>query len=209
MVVYGNMDVTGVLVCGGDSSRFGQDKRILVINGKTLIESGLEKLSAMCKEVMLAPRTKNNLPKFLLPGSFKIIEDAPKVKGPMAAISAALLHAKYENILILGCDFPFVSIRFLQYLIDIAISNPAKIVVCKLHDVLQPLVAVYKKNIANTLSLWQQDKKNYSIKNFLVYNRDLIYVVDKCDIVDFERELFNLNTPSDYEKLKLMLEMEK
>lgn len=207
---YSRMNVTGVLICGGDSTRFGQDKRMLRIKNKTLIELGLEKLHATCKEVLLAPRTKGNMTKFLIQSSrFTIVEDAPNIEGPVAGIVAAIDYAKYENVLVLGCDFPLVSIRFLQYLINTAISNPAKTIVPKLHNVLQPLVSVYKKSVADTLKLWIKNKGNYSIKKILEYNDDKVCMLDNCDIVDLEKELFNLNVPSDYEKLKLIFEMEK
>ncbi|MDP3014272.1 MAG: NTP transferase domain-containing protein, partial [Candidatus Subteraquimicrobiales bacterium] len=49
--------VTGIILAGGRSSRFGQDKCVLKIENKTIIETIVSKLSELCSEIILVTNT--------------------------------------------------------------------------------------------------------------------------------------------------------
>lgn len=204
------IDATGAIICGGDSTRFGKDKRTLLIGKESFLEVAIKKISAICKEVLIAPRQKNNVTMSKnLYKKLKIIEDEKNMHGPIAGVIASLKYASYENILILGCDFPLISVNFLRYLLEVAQNNPQKIIVPEVKNVIQPLVGVYKKNCIVIMIDWVQKNHDYSLKNFLRYNLHDIYVVKMNKTYDLEKELFNVNTPADYEQLKKFLKVNK
>ena len=111
-VIIPHKDITGALICGGESTRFGSDKRFYKIEGKTLFESAFEKLTHLCQEVFCVFR--QSVPPTLQGHQF--IFDDLKANGPMAGILSALQASSTSYVLILACDVPYISERFLNFL---------------------------------------------------------------------------------------------
>jgi len=55
-------NITGVILAGGLSSRYGKDKAFLMINGTPLIERTAEKMKKIFQEVILISNEKNGFP---------------------------------------------------------------------------------------------------------------------------------------------------
>ena len=67
-------------------------------------------------------------------------------RGPAGGIYTALLHARTEFNLILGCDLPFVDARFLRFLAQCALEEAADVTVPEARDFrIQPVCAVYRR----------------------------------------------------------------
>ena len=50
-----NMDkVTGIILAGGKSSRFGSNKALAVLHGKALISYSLEALQPLCDQMIIS-----------------------------------------------------------------------------------------------------------------------------------------------------------
>src|ERR671911_536289 len=78
------MEVTGILLVGGASRRFGTPKAIAKLGGKTLAERGWEAL-AWCDERLALGKKADRLP---LP--FEIHDDDSGVRAPIAGLVAGL-----------------------------------------------------------------------------------------------------------------------
>ncbi|SDC35240.1 molybdenum cofactor guanylyltransferase [Williamwhitmania taraxaci] len=94
--------VTGIILAGGKSRRFGSNKALYRHNGKCLVEYSIDVLRPVCNELILIT---NNPADFSFTG-LTIYEDIHKDCGPLAGIHTGLVHSKNLNNLIISCDSP-------------------------------------------------------------------------------------------------------
>lgn len=91
--------ILGVVLAGGQSSRFGSDKALAELGGHTLLARAVDQLSGWCEYVVVAGRETAPAP---------TIPDWPhEDMGPLAGIAAALHLAQdegYEAVLSCGVD---------------------------------------------------------------------------------------------------------
>ncbi len=94
-----NTVILGAVLAGGQSSRFGSDKALAELHGRTLIARAVEALEGFCDKVIVVGRDTAPAP---------TIPDWPRAHmGPLGGIAAALRHAKannYASVLTCGVD---------------------------------------------------------------------------------------------------------
>jgi molybdenum cofactor guanylyltransferase len=105
--------VTGIILAGGKSSRMRQDKGLLELSGKKLIQLAIEKLDSICDRVVISSNSEDY-------HSFhkEVIPDEIQEIGPMGGIYSCLARSTTEFNLVLSVDMPFVNIGLLTYLLD-------------------------------------------------------------------------------------------
>lgn len=93
--------ILGAVLAGGQSSRFGSDKALAVLDGETLIARAVDALSGWCEKVVVVGREHGPAP---------CIADWPGPgMGPLGGIAAALRLAVEEDfaaVLTVGVDCP-------------------------------------------------------------------------------------------------------
>ena len=94
--------VTGVLLVGGASSRFGSPKALATLGGRTLAERGWDAL-AWCDERIAVGKAADAL---TLP--FQIEDDGVDVRAPIAGVVAGLRRARHDLCVLLPVDCPLV-----------------------------------------------------------------------------------------------------
>jgi molybdopterin-guanine dinucleotide biosynthesis protein A len=91
--------VMGAIIAGGRSSRFGSDKALARLRGRTLIDQVSETLADQTAALIVVGREHAGLPS---------ISDQPAPgMGPLAGVAAALLEAQargYSAVLTAPCD---------------------------------------------------------------------------------------------------------
>ena len=92
--------LTGVLLVGGASTRFGSPKALARIDGRTLAEIGWEKL-AFCDERLAVGKVADGLE---LP--FPLTDDGTDTRAPIAGLVAGLRAAAHELCVVLPVDTP-------------------------------------------------------------------------------------------------------
>ena len=130
--------VAAFVLTGGKSSRMGQEKSALLLNGNTLLERAIEIAHAASDDVRLlgAPASAPN--RTAIPDRFPDC-------GPLAGIDAALAATSAELNFILSVDTPFIPQDFVRYLVERARGNDALVTYPRLASGYQPLCAVYRK----------------------------------------------------------------
>jgi molybdopterin-guanine dinucleotide biosynthesis protein A len=104
--VHVHASLTGVVLAGGRSSRFGRDKLAEPYRGAPILHHTLERVGAVCEEVVLvlAPGVPEPpLPRCL---AVRIARDAEPYQGPLAGVRTGLLAARTELALLVGGDMP-------------------------------------------------------------------------------------------------------
>lgn len=91
--------ILGAVLAGGQSLRFGSDKALAELGGRTLIVRAVDALSGWCEHVVVVGRETAPAP---------TLPDWPRAgMGPLAGIAAALHLARdedYEAVLTCGVD---------------------------------------------------------------------------------------------------------
>jgi molybdopterin-guanine dinucleotide biosynthesis protein A len=106
-------DLTGILLVGGASRRFGSPKALAPWHGRTLAEHGWETLGEACGERLALGKLDDGLE---LP--FPLLDDGTETRAPLAGVVAGLRAATTELCVVLPVDTPLVSPRLLLALAD-------------------------------------------------------------------------------------------
>ncbi len=191
------MDFKSYILIGGKSSRMGKDKFSLVLNGKTFLEIAVETLQNFGK-ISLVGSGKTNLLE-----SFPIVKDIYQNRGALSGIHSALTHSKSDFIIILACDYPFLTVELVGFLRNLAEFKSEFDAYAPIQSdgKTQPLCAIYKTEICRKIlsEMLENEAENYSVRDFL--NRIKTRYVEFSEIAHLpnsEHFFFNVNTPEDF-----------
>ena len=110
------MNITALILAGGQAQRMGQDKRLLKYHGKLLIHHTLQAAQAISDEVwvLIASQGDRQILAPLLGSDVRFLFDAHPGSGPLGALVSALPQVKGEYALLLAVDYPLIMGDFLQ-----------------------------------------------------------------------------------------------
>lgn len=98
------MPLTGVLLVGGASARFGSPKALALFRGETLAERGHRLLAEVCDEVLVVGKARE------LPGlPFPVVDDGTEERAPIHGLVAGLRRAAHETVVALPVDVPLIT----------------------------------------------------------------------------------------------------
>ncbi|MBX5474226.1 MAG: molybdenum cofactor guanylyltransferase [Thermoleophilia bacterium] len=103
--------LTGVLLLGGASTRFGSPKALARLGGETLAERAWRVLGEACDERLAVGKAADGL---ALP--FPLLDDGSEVRAPLAGLVAGLRAATHEVVVFLPVDCPRVDATALRAL---------------------------------------------------------------------------------------------
>ena len=101
--------MTGVLLVGGASSRFGSPKALARLGGETLAERAWRILGEACEERLAVGKGDLELP-------FDVLDDGLELRAPIAGVIAGVRAATHEVAVFLPVDCPLVTARLLRVL---------------------------------------------------------------------------------------------
>jgi molybdopterin-guanine dinucleotide biosynthesis protein A len=102
--------LTGVVLVGGASRRFGSPKALALVDGETFVERARRVLAAACDEVLVVGKA-GELP-------FAVIDDGSTVRAPIAGVVAGLRAAAAAVAVFLPVDCPRVTPEIVRALGD-------------------------------------------------------------------------------------------
>jgi molybdopterin-guanine dinucleotide biosynthesis protein A len=108
-----NLSLTGVLLVGGTSRRFGSPKALAEIKGETLAERAWRTLGAVCDDRVAVGKSVDGLG-----FPFPVHDDGTPVRAPLAGVVAGLRRASHDVCVVLPVDCPLVSPEALARLAD-------------------------------------------------------------------------------------------
>jgi len=211
------MSVYGYVQAGGGSTRFGADKALAQLAGKSMLERTCELLMPICKSIrVVAP-----VDKYPYSPSPILIDKWPG-EGPLGGILTALYHADDFSrtlaaapgiaeeactfCLILSCDMPFLTRAWLVFLTERALRSKADVVVPKSACGLEPLCACWRTDAASAI---ERAFKGGVRKVTDAMKRLRMEVLDESVWKRFDsdgRLFWNMNTPEDFEEASRVLE---
>jgi len=182
-------DVTAFILAGGKSTRMGTDKAFVTLNGRTLLARMLDLARSVAADVRIVGD----------PAKFSqvapVVEDIFPGCGPLGGIHAALRSSQTELNLIVAVDVPFLSTKFLEFLIAKSRTSRATVTIARTKDGWQPLCAVYRREFGDLAENALQTGRYRIDGLFDPVSTEVIEEDELCQH-EFSLGLFrNLNTP--------------
>lgn len=172
----------------------GEDKALLKLDGRTLLDIALEKARVVAAAVsIVGPRANFG---------DAAIEDLFPDCGPLGGIHAALTRSRSELNLVLAVDTPSIETRFLQFLLEQAQASRADVTVPRTGDGFQPLCAVYRRSFCDVAETALKERRYKIDALFPLVSLRVIEEDEMCRFA-FNPAMFqNLNTRAEYERAK-------
>ncbi|MBT3294287.1 MAG: molybdenum cofactor guanylyltransferase [Verrucomicrobia bacterium] len=183
-------NATAIILAGGQSSRMGQDKSMLTVDGRPLIQHVHEQLEGHFDEILLSSNDARHA--FL---ELKTVRDRQADQGPLMGIASALEVASHDLVFVTACDMPDIDIHLAHRMLSQAEGYDAVVPrsVPPGSDTPrpEPLCAVYRRDAAGRMfELLARGERR--IRSFFD-QADIRYV--DLDPQDAPR---NLNTEEEY-----------
>lgn len=205
-----------MILAGGNSSRLGEEKSLLIFDGKPLIFRTVETLAKVADEIVIVARDGRHARR--LEGIITACSGSPEVEisfswdsvsgfGPVAGLDAGLSKARGAFAFATGCDLPFLNATVVDWLFEIAESKEGydAAVPVQPNGFFEPLHSVYgreKMGESCRRALQNGERRIHAPLQELCVNRvpmELLRSIDP-DLLSF----FNLNTRQDLERARAL-----
>ena len=187
--------ISGVVLTGGKSSRYGINKAYVKVCGTPMIVKVIDVMRQLFKNIVLI----TNDPEEYASLGLSMYEDIVKGLGPLGGIYTALMSIKEEAGFFVACDMPFIRKELIEYMIEVGSGFDA--VVPRLEDKMEPLHAIYSKECIPAIKR-VIDNGEFQVNK--IYPKISIRYVDREEIARFDPEFksfFNINRPDDLRRL--------
>lgn len=132
------MNISAVLLAGGQSRRMGRDKATILFRGKPLWQIQLDLLHKLQPaEIFVSARSD---PAWRPPDVRFVPDDTPS-RGPLSGLSATFARIRSNHLLALAIDMPLMDKEHLRFLCNQV--QPGRGVLPMMGDLAQPLAAIY------------------------------------------------------------------
>ena len=195
--------ILGVVLAGGKSKRFGQDKSQVKLNGKMLIDYILSEIIDEFKETLIVT---NQSISFMRSEKITVIQDFKKGLGPLGGILSAMKWIKDNNkeyswISTFPTDTPFFTKKELRIFYKKLKINESKLFFIKNEETRHNIFGLWSVDLMDQLEfdLLEGDRKVELWANSIgVSTINIGY--KKSD------PFFNINTKEDLEKAVKMMD---
>jgi molybdopterin-guanine dinucleotide biosynthesis protein A len=191
--------ILGVVLAGGKSLRFGEDKSQVKLNNKSLIDHILSEILTEFKELLIVC---NNSIKFNKSEKISIISDFKNNLGPLGGVLTAMKWIKdndkdYQWISTFPTDTPFFKNQILKDFHDKINLKNGKLFFIKSNNTRHNIFGLWSIDLADKL---EKDLENGDRKVEDWANKVGVNIID----MQFEKNdpFFNINTKEDLEKAK-------
>ena len=173
----------GVILAGGRSSRFGEDKSLYILNGKPMYEHVAEKLKNVQAIDGIVINTNDKLKTSFK--NYKVIVDDPEYAdyGPLGGLYRAAKEYPKKALMVISCDTPYVDAAWLDILAAEAMKTGRTTITAD-NDREHPLIGVYQHDTLAELLERQLKTKRLSLKAFF----------ENLDVDYLNIESYNLNS---------------
>jgi len=195
-------NILGVVLAGGKSQRFGQDKSQVKLQDKLLIDYILSEIIDEFNETLIVANEKIN---YLSSNNISITKDFKSGLGPLGGVLTAMKwikenNKKYKWISTFPTDTPFFTKKELKYFYENININKSKLFFIK-----------SKETRHNIFGLWSLDLMDQLEKDLSRGERKVEVWANSIGVstvnIDYKKldPFFNINTKQDLEKaVKIM-----
>ena len=181
-------DVSGVVLAGGRSTRYGKNKALVKLHGTPLIERVLDVMRPIFRRVIIITNTPDEYSYLELP----MHEDIIKGLGPLGGIFTGLQVIPNSGFFV-ACDMPFLNQGLICHIVEI--KADFDVVVPRISGNMEALHALYGKGCQSKI----EGLINSGIYQvFRFFNEVSVRYVDEDEVRIFDpdqRSFLNINSP--------------
>jgi molybdenum cofactor guanylyltransferase len=186
------MKVTGCILAGGRSSRFGSDKALVMWRGQTLLAHAVGRLRPQVAEIII--NTNGGAPEYRELGIPLVPDDTNSFEGPLAGVLAGMRWANAtgaEQLVTAAVDTPL----FPEDLVAAFMKKAGKkIIAAQSAAGLHATFALWPLSAERALASWLSSGQSRKMTDFLKSQSFETAMFANAGEVD---PFFNVNTPED------------
>ncbi|MBI2841546.1 MAG: molybdenum cofactor guanylyltransferase [Acidobacteria bacterium] len=138
-------DAAAIVLAGGMSSRMGQNKALLPIDGRPMIERIVDQLRPHFNQILVSANDPDRY-SFL---GLEIVTDRITGLGPLMGIACGLARSDYDLNFIVACDIPQIDLSLVERLFREVEGHEAAVFLSA--GLPEPLFAVYGKVVTKAI----------------------------------------------------------
>ncbi len=188
---YRFSDISGVILAGGRSRRYGRNKALVKIDGVPLIERVIKVMRSVFQNLILVTNTPDEYSYLKIP----MYEDLIKGLGPLGGIFTGLSVISDDAGFFVACDMPSLNRELICYMVEKRKRFDA--VIPRVSWKMETLHAIYSKvclpQIRRLIDLHE-----YQVFRF--FSEVSIRYIDEDELRSVDPELrsfFNINSPQE------------
>lgn len=199
------MTASGIVLCGGGSTRMGQDKGRLPVGDETMLSRVMRLVGGVATDLVIVAREGQELavPHGTESLAARVVRDPVGGLGPLAGIVAGLKAIVNPRAFVTACDMPLLRPAIIERLLDLAGNHEVCVPVWEGH--LISMCAVYRVSVvAEAERLIGSGER--SVRGLI--DRVDAKRVDAADLRDVDPELesfFSCDTPERYARVLRMV----
>lgn len=175
-----------MILSGGTSARFGSDKSLALIGGKSLISRILAAIPDEFEIIIVGPDPQiQNL-------NYYCVQETPANGGPVAGVKAGLTLCTSEIVAVMATDMPFATARIIN-LFNSLTSHDDCVMYVDTAGIKQPFAALYRVEALERALHEMGAVTGKSMRELLSYLK--VQEISMTDEV--EQSLIDIDTPLD------------
>ncbi len=187
--------MTGVVLCGGQSTRMGSDKGLLKHNSITWVEIAMNKFKALDLPVLLSINDQQYPLYSEIFQSTDLLKDDTtlNISGPLKGILSVHRYQPGEDLLVSACDMPEMHSDVLNHLVASKAGKNAEAFAFRNEEYIQPFSAIYTaRGLQKIHALYKQG----ALSKFSLHH--VFTVLNTCYLLlppEWKSYFGNFNTP--------------
>lgn len=184
--------VTGLILAGGKGTRMAQqDKGLLKLAGKTLVEMKVESLAPQVDKLIIS--ANRNLETYRALGYPVVTDSSSDYLGPLAGIAATWHVCQTDWLVTCPCDTPALSDDYVSRLQQACQNKNTLVAVAHDGERMQNTFLIMHRSVLPSITdmLAQQ---NYAVFKWLA-----LQAVAQTDFADEQGIFTNFNTPEEFD----------
>lgn len=192
--------ITGIVLAGGKSSRFGSNKALADFNGIPLIERVIGVLKSVFTNLIIITNSPLEYSYLKIP----LYQDLVKGLGPVGGIYTGLDAIADGWAFFCACDMPFINRDLVRYITEVKDGFDA--VVPKVDWKIEPLHALYSKRCLPAIKKLIYNEEYQTIKSFKDIN---VRFIEEDEIRRFDPELKTFLNVNKQDELVSILKIDR
>lgn len=177
-----------IILAGGQASRMdGNDKGLIKLNGRPLIEHVLERLTPQTNDIWINANRNQHIYQQYAPVISDVFDNYP---GPLAGMHSGLTHCTKEWVGFVPCDSPLINTDLVDRFCQTATAN-CNLLVAHDGESQQPVFTLLNRSLLPSLT----DFLNRGERKLMWFIRECHTI--EVDFSDSPDCFLNLNTPDE------------
>jgi molybdopterin-guanine dinucleotide biosynthesis protein A len=145
------IDVTGIVLAGGQGSRMGGvDKGLQPFRGKPMVAHAVERFAPQVDELLI--NANRNVEQYARFGQRVISDEIAGFAGPLAGFERGLAHASGALVATVPCDSPFLPADLVARLRTALEDDGADLAVARTGDQAHPVFCLMRRGVHASLT---------------------------------------------------------